>query len=62
MRRKTCLSTIVLITLAVLFSLAGLSARNAVCKLAAPEVNVIPSEAQVGQQVLVQAQINVETC
>jgi len=49
-------------TLAFLFSLVGLSAKNAICKLADPGVSVVPSEAQVSQPVLVQAQINVEAC
>ena len=62
MRQKACLFTASLVTLTFLFSVVGLSTKNAFCKLAYPEVSVIPSEAQVGQQVLVQAQINVETC
>jgi len=62
MRQKACLFAASLMTLAFLFSLVGLSAKNAICKLADPGVSVVPFEAQVGQPVLVQAQINVEAC
>jgi hypothetical protein len=62
MRRKTYLSTTVLIILTALFSLAGLCPKIALCKLEPPEVDVIPSEAQVGQQVLVNATINIAEC
>jgi len=62
MRQKARLFTAFLVTLTFLFWSVGLSTKNAFCQLADPEVSVIPSEAEVGQQVLVQAQINVEIC
>jgi len=62
MRRRACLFTAFLVTLTFLFWLVGLSTKNALCKLETPEVDVIPSEAQVGQQVLVEARINIAVC
>jgi len=62
MRRKACLSTIVLIILTALFSLVGFPPKIAMCKIEPPEVDVIPSEAHIGQQVLVKAKINVAVC
>ena len=62
MRRKACLSTIVLIILTALFSLVGFPPKIAMCKIETPEVDVIPSEAYIGQQVLVKAKINVAVC
>jgi len=62
MRRKACLSAIVLIILTALFSLVGLLPKIAICKLETPEVNVIPSEAHIGEQVLVKATINIAVC
>jgi len=62
MRQKARLFTAFLVTLTFLFWLVGLSTKNAICKLETPEVNVIPSEAQVAQQVLVEATINIAVC
>ncbi len=62
MRRKIRLSEIVLMTLTTLLALAGLSIRNVCCLLLNPEVDVIPPEACVGQQVVVKAKISVISC
>jgi hypothetical protein len=62
MRRKVLLSIMVLTVLTALFSLIGVFVRNAICKLAAPEVDVIPPEISIGQQVLVKAKISVISC
>lgn len=48
--------------LTALLSFAGLFVRNAICKLEAPEVDVIPSEVSIGQQVVVRAKISVISC
>lgn len=62
MKGKMRLSAITLVMLTALLSFAALFARNAICKLVAPEVNVIPPEAGIGQQVIVKAKINVIAC
>ena len=62
MRRKVCLSVIVLMALIALLTFSGLFVRNAICKLVAPEVDVIPPEVIVGQQLVVKATISVMTC
>jgi putative copper export protein len=59
MRRKTFISTIVLITLTALLLLTGFFTRSAYGSLANPDVNAVPAEAYIGQHVVVQALISV---
>ena len=50
------------VTSALLLSITSFGAKNASAKLTDPIVEVIPSDAYVNQQVLVQAEISIETC
>ncbi len=53
---------IALLALMTLFSFAGSFTRSVYGELQEPEVSVIPSEPQVGQQATVEAIIQIELC
>lgn len=61
MRRKVLLFITVPSIIVLLALTASVSIKNAFCGFANPVVTVTPSEADIGQEVLVKAKISVES-